>query len=79
MALLDGCLYASPGLRNTIIRANMLPLFLPRQIYNDENESMPKIHSSMRSNLILYWTGVGLNRKQNVSLLSSLRLSLRDI
>jgi glycosyltransferase involved in cell wall biosynthesis len=64
-AMLDGCLICTPLLRDVVIRAGMKPLELPRQIYNDENETLFKQHSTNTGGVVLYWTGVSLNHKQN--------------
>jgi glycosyltransferase involved in cell wall biosynthesis len=68
-SLLDGCLYASPLLKEVLVRAGLRPLYLPRQIYNDENEYSFKSPSLRNEGLTLYWTGVGLNQVQNLPLL----------
>lgn len=67
--LLDGCLYASPLLKEVLVRAGLRPLYLPRQIYNDENEYSYKNPLPHNESLTLYWTGVGLNQVQNLPLL----------
>ena len=64
-AMLDGCIICTPLLRDVVIRAGMKPLDLPRQIYNDDNETLFKQHSTKSEGLVLYWTGVFLNQKQN--------------
>lgn len=68
-SLLDGCLYANPLLKEVLVRAGLRPLYLPRQIYNDENEYSFKSPSPRNEGLTLYWTGVGLNQIQNLPLL----------
>ncbi|WP_235185457.1 glycosyltransferase family protein [Desulfonatronum thiodismutans] len=64
-AMLDGCMICTPLLRNVVIRAGMKPLELPRQIYNDENENVYKPFPMKTEGVVLYWTGVSLNQKQN--------------
>lgn len=72
-ALLDGCLICTPLLREVVDRAGMKPLELPRQIYNDANETLFKQPSTKTEGVVLYWTGVSLNQKQNEPILPVLK------
>ena len=72
-ALLDGCFICTPLLREVLIRAGMKPLELPRQIYNDANEILFKQPSTKTDGVVLYWTGVSLNQKQNEPILPVLK------
>ena len=64
-AMLDGCMICTPLLRDVVIRAGMKPLEIPRQIYNDANETLYKQFSEKTEGVVLYWTGVSLNQGQN--------------
>jgi glycosyltransferase involved in cell wall biosynthesis len=70
---LDGCLICTPLLCEVVSRAGMLPLEVPRQIYNDGNEYLYKQSSPLTEGVVLYWTGVSLNQSQNDPILSVLK------
>lgn len=72
-ALLDACLICTPLLREVVDRAGMKPLELPRQIFNDANETLYKQPSAKTDRVVLYWTGVSLNQKQNAPILPVLK------
>jgi len=72
-ALLDGCFIATPLLSDVVHKAGMRPLELPRQIYNDDNESHFKEATDAVDGVVLYWTGVSLNQPQNDAILPVLR------
>lgn len=73
LKMFDLCFVASPILMDIVREAGIKPYFLQRQIYNDKNEYSFKAPSDRRDNLVLYWTGVGLNQKQNEPVLPVLR------
>lgn len=73
LALFDLCFVASPVLAAIVSEAGMRPYFLQRQLYNDRNEFVFKQHTEKTKGLVLYWTGVGLNQKQNDPILPALR------
>ena len=70
---LDGCLYATPLLAPVLRNAGLRALYLPRQLYNDGNEYVYKMHGSAGDGVSLYWTGVGLNQMQNIDILPVLK------
>lgn len=72
-SLLDGCMICSPLLDEVVRRAGTTPIHLPRQIYNDANETRRKHHGESADGVTLYWTGVWLNQPQNDPVLPVLR------
>lgn len=72
-ALLDGCFIATPLLAEVVYKAGMRSLELPRQIFNDENESHFKEATDAIDGVVLYWTGTSLNQPQNDAILPVLR------
>ncbi len=73
LALIDICFVASPVLMDIVAEAGIQPYFLQRQLYNDRNESIFKQHNDRKDGLIIYWTGVSINQRQNEPIVPVLR------
>ena len=73
LRLFDVCFVASPALETKLTAIGVCTHFLPRQIYNHGNELTYKQHTADGHSVVLYWTGVGANQKQNDAIISVLK------
>ena len=69
----DLCFVASPGYQRVLDGIGARAHFLQRQLYNDKNEFDYKSSSLKKDSLMVYWTGVGVNQKQNIPILPTLK------
>ena len=73
LALFDLCFVASPVLPELVREAGIKPYFLQRQLYNDLNEINYRDYSMQSEHPVIYWTGVTVNKPQNVPILPVLK------
>jgi Glycosyl transferases group 1 len=78
LRMFDLCFVASPALFDVVCSLGAKPYFVQRQLFNHGNESSYKQTNGKTDSLLLYWTGVAVNQKQNEAILPALK-RLHDV
>jgi hypothetical protein len=73
LRIFDLCFVASPAVFDAVLLAGARPYFLQRQLYNHGSEFNYKTANGKKDTLVIYWTGVGVNQKQNETILPVLK------
>ena len=73
LRIFDRCFVASPVIFDAALSIGARPHFLQRQLFNHGNEFNYKIANGKKDRLVIYWTGIGENQKQNEAILPVLR------